>query len=116
MPDPAPMLPGLEPPTPASSEPGYVEQETRKQIDVLTRLGYIQDHHAGQVALAIFTARSLDRLEGRGAASGQANLSRALKEIFEMLPQPDAATQDALSDALAAILAEDAAKNASPAE
>ncbi len=102
----APMLPGFEPQRPDAGEPGYMEQETRKQINKLTELGYLQEHHAGQVALAIVTARQIDRLDGRGAASGQANLSRALKEIFEMLPQPEAATGDTFEAAVQAILAE----------
>lgn len=99
-----PMLPGFEvfPPTP--SKPGYVEHETIKQIDALRALGYIEAHHSGQVALAIVTARQLDRLEGRGAASGQANLTRALKEVFEMLPQPEAAAGDSFDAAVQAIL------------
>ncbi|GAB2558734.1 hypothetical protein GCM10027033_14860 [Leucobacter ruminantium] len=100
------MLPGFEPPARDNSEPGYVETETAKQIDKLREMGYIQDHHAGQVALAIVTARQIDRLEGKGAASGQANLSRALKEVFEMLPMPEAATGDTFEAAVRAILAE----------
>lgn len=102
----APMLPGFDQPSTHSTEPGYVERETAKQIEKLREMGYIQDHHAGQVALAISTARQIDRLEGRGAASGQANLSRALKEVFEMMPQPEAATGDTFEAAVRAILAE----------
>lgn len=102
--DEAQMLPGFNWTAPESGELGYVETETRKQIDSLKALGYIQEHHAGQVALAINTARQLDRLQGRGAASGQANLTRALKEVFEMLPQPEAATGDTFEQAVQAIL------------
>lgn len=106
----APMLPGFEPPSPDARKPGYVEQETLKQIEALRALGYIEAHHSGQVALAIYTARQLDRMEGRGAASGQANLTRALKEVFELLPQPEAATGDTFDAAIRAILDEEPAK------
>jgi len=98
-------LPGMELPSGDPQQPGEVERETQKQIDSLRSMGYIEDHHAGQVALALYTARALDRSEGRGAASGHANLSRAMKEIFEMLPQPEAASSDALDKALEAIMA-----------
>lgn len=106
MTDPAPgMLFELGDSAPNDSEPGPVETGTRTQIEALTRLGYISDANAGQVALALATAKQIDALRGKGAASGQANLSRALKEIFETLPSPDAATSDVLGDALKVIMA-----------
>lgn len=101
------MLPGFGDSTPNPGEAGYVERETAKQIEKLRDMGYIQDHHAGQVALAIVTARALDQSGQRGAASGRANLSRAMKEIFEMLPAPEVASTDNLAQALDRIMAEE---------
>ncbi|MFJ3394009.1 hypothetical protein [Leifsonia aquatica] len=101
------MLPGFGDSTADPGKAGYVETETRKQIEKLRELGYIQDHHAGQVALAIVTARALDQSGQRGAASGRANLSRAMKEIFEMLPAPEVASTDDLKLTLDRILAEE---------
>lgn len=100
MTDTAETLPGMGIPTPPI---GSVEVETQRQIDALRRAGYIEEHHAGQVALALFTARAVDRSAGHGAPSGQANLIRALREIFELLPSPEAASQDALDKALEAL-------------
>ena len=103
-PDTAAFLPGLGLSPTEPHELGEVERATVEQIDALREMGYIEAHHAGQVALARVTARALDRSIGKGAASGQANLSRAMKEIFEMLPQPEAASSDALDKALVAIM------------
>ncbi|MFJ2370871.1 hypothetical protein [Microbacterium sp. NPDC087665] len=96
----APYLPGFDPTPPKDSTPGFIEQETLRQIEALRSMGYIEDHHAGQVALAITTARALDQAQGRGAPSGYANLTRAMKEIFETLPAPEAASADALTKVL----------------
>lgn len=102
-----PMLDGLEPP---AQPMGVVERETQAQIDALKAQGYLEAHHAGQVALALFTARAVDRSEDRGAPSGQANLIRALREIYELLPSPEAASQDALDKALEALRENDDAE------
>jgi hypothetical protein len=104
----APTLPGFEPPEPPTG-PGEIEQATIEQIDALRDMGYVQPHHSGQAALTIATARALDRaIAGRrGAASGIANLSRALKENFEMLPMPEIASTDDLKLALERILDEE---------
>ncbi|HXG71278.1 hypothetical protein [Plantibacter sp. RU18] len=98
------FLPGMGPSEPNADKAGYVERETRKQIEALRTQGFIEDHHAGQVALAIVTAQSLDRASTRDAASGRANLTRAMKEVFEMLPQPAAVSASLLEKALAVIL------------
>lgn len=103
----APTLPGFEPARPDDSTPGYVEAQTLRQIEALTADGWITAHHGGPVALAIVTARRVDRAEGRGAPSGQANLLRALKEIFEILPTPERESSDALDKALSAMMTED---------
>ena len=93
-------LPGFEPKKQGDHVPGFIEQETHRQIESLRAMGYIEDHHAGQVALAITTARALDQAQGKGAPSGYANLTRAMKEIFETLPAPEAASADALDKVL----------------
>ena len=102
-----PALPGLAPARPEAGAPGYVEAATVVMVDKLKSDGWITDHHAGPVALAIVTARRVDASEGRGAPSGQANLLRAMKEIFELLPAPETVSSDALDKALAAMMAED---------
>lgn len=99
-------IPGLEPiQTAFSGKPGYVEQATVIMVQSLRNDGWITDYHAGPVALAIVTARRVDRSEGKGAPSGQANLLRAMKEIFELLPSPEQASSDALDKALAMMMA-----------
>lgn len=101
----APMLPGMEPTMPE----GTVERSTRQQLDALRKLGYLLDHHEGQAELAIVTARAVDRASNnpRGAASGFANLARALREIFETLPTPEAASKDTLDVLLSALMDND---------
>lgn len=97
-------LPGLAPPPPDPGEPGPVEVGIMAQVEKLREDGWITGHHAGQVALAIRTARDVDKSEGKGAPSGRANLLRVMKEILEMLPQPEQAASDALDRALAAMM------------
>lgn len=99
----APMLPGLEAPTPPALPVGQLELHIRKQTDSLTDLGYLEDHHAGLVHLAIVTAQDIDRSQGRGAPSGRANLLRVMNEILESLPQPEAASKDKLDLVLDAL-------------
>lgn len=104
-----PALPGLGPaPRRPDAEPGYVEAATLVMVEKLKEDGWISDWHAGPVALAIVTARRVDLSEGRGAPSGQANLLRAMKEIFELLPTPENVSSDALDKALAVMMAEEA--------
>lgn len=79
------------------------------QIDELTRLGYVQAHHAGVCELARVTARDLDSSTGRGAPSGRANLLRVMNEVLASLPQPEATRRDALDEVVAALLQDDAA-------
>lgn len=93
-------LPGLEPPTPPS---GSLERSVRDQVTKLEQLGYIEAHHAGLVELALVTARDIDRSFGKGAPSGRANLLRVMKEIFEILPQPETASKDTLDELVAAL-------------
>lgn len=95
-----PVLPGFEQGSTKKGEPGFVEAATLRMIEKLEADGWITVHHAGPCALAIVTARRVDSSEGRGAPSGQANLLRAMKEIFELLPTPENASSDALDKAL----------------
>lgn len=98
--DEQPTIAGLEPPRfPA----GDLEEHVKKQLDALDALGYLEEHHAGQRALALTCARDLDRSFGRGAPSGRANLLRVMNEILESLPQPEAASADKLAEVVAAL-------------
>lgn len=100
-------LPGFATNRPESKEPGPVELGITEQIEKLTADGWITGHHAGQVALAVRAARDVDQSQGKGAPSGRANLLRVMKEILEMLPQPEQQTSGALDRALEAIMAGD---------
>lgn len=94
------MLPGMEPPrVPA----GSLEAAVEKQIEKLRELGYIEDHHEGQVALALLTARNIDGSQGRGRPSGMAMILRVMNEILEALPQPETASVDTLGDVVRAL-------------
>ena len=97
-------LPGLAPKPPKKPDPGPVEIGIRAQVTKLSEDGWITEHHAGQVALAVRAAQDVDQSAGKGAPSGRANLLRAMKEILEMLPQPEAIQGDALDRTLEAIL------------
>ena len=100
------MLAGLEPPKPATGA-GSMELAVAKQVEVLRTQGYIEDNRAGQVELALHAARDVDRSFGRGAPSGRANLLRVMNEILDSLPQPEAASSDALAGVVEALLADD---------
>lgn len=106
----ASTLPGLELPI-APEVPGdeSVYVATRRQLAQLAKLGYIEEHHAGKVQLALAAARDIDRSQGRGAPSGRANLYRVMNEILETIPQPEAASKDALDATLEAMMHDDAA-------
>ena len=100
----AETLPGLEPKKPEKPQPGPVEIGIQAQVKKLTEDDWITDHHAGQVALAVRAAQDVDQSAGKGAPSGRANLLRAMKEILEMLPQPELIQGDALDRALEAMM------------
>lgn len=97
-------LPGMDVKKPEKPEPGPVEIGIQAQIEKLTEDGWISQHHAGQVALAVRAAQDVDQSAGKGAPSGRANLLRAMKEILEMLPQPELIQGDALDRALEAMM------------
>lgn len=100
-------LPGFGAKPAESLEAGPVEMGITEQIEKLTQDGFITTHHAGQVALAVRAARDVDQSQGKGAPSGRANLLRVMKEILEMLPQPEQQTSGALDRALEAIMTAD---------
>lgn len=97
-------LPGMDVKKPENTEPGPVQIGIQAQIEKLTEDGWISMHHAGQVALAVRAAQDVDQSAGKGAPSGRANLLRAMKEILEMLPQPELIQGDSLDRALEAML------------
>jgi hypothetical protein len=99
-------LPGLEHESGSTSltaPAGPMELAAQRQVDALTRQGHLEEHHAGLVALTLAAARDIDRSFGRGAPSGRANLLRVMREIFEILPAPVAASQDMLDTVLSAL-------------
>lgn len=100
MDEPARMLPIFEEFSADPAGKGFLEKATLETIRDRTEKKWITSGDAGPVALALITARKVDRMTSRDAASGQANLLRAMKEIFEMLPQPDIAGADELADVL----------------
>lgn len=93
------MLPGMTPKLPI----GKLEAAVNDQVQKLRDLGFIEQHHAGLVELALVTARDIDHSVGRGAPSGRANLLRVMNEILEGMPQPAAASRDALDDVVRAM-------------
>lgn len=102
-----PLFEGFAPKPAETLEAGPVEIGIGVQIEKLTADGWITGHHAGQVALAVRAARDVDQSQGKGAPSGRANLLRVMKEILEMLPQPEQQTSGALDKALEAIMSGD---------
>jgi hypothetical protein len=98
--DTATTLPGFDVAAPPA---GDLETHVQKQITKLQALGYIEDHHAGLVQLALVTARDIDRSFGKGAPSGRANLLRVMNEVLSTLPQPEAASRDSLEQVVAAL-------------
>ncbi|WP_104087271.1 hypothetical protein [Arthrobacter sp. GMC3] len=104
------MLPIFEEFTTDPAGKGFLEKATMATVKERTEKGWITVGDSGPVALALITARKVDRMTSRDAASGQANLLRAMKEIFEMLPQPTVAGADELADVLAYVMDEDPAE------
>lgn len=103
----ASTLPGLELPAPAPSGGTVVRDAMQRQLDKLRSLGYIEEHHDGLVQLALTVAADIDRSGGKGAPSGRANLYRVMNEILETIPQPEAASKDALDATLDAMRHDD---------
>jgi hypothetical protein len=78
-------LPGFETKKP---EPGEVEQSFARQMDTLTKSKVMTDAHQGLRALVLRAARAVDQIKPTDAASGQANIIRALNEVAAALPEP----------------------------
>lgn len=81
-----------------SDEIGEVEQSYLDQIKELERIGVMNTAHSGIKALVLKAARSVDRMKISDAASGQANLLKALNDIASRLPQPPEKTTSALAE------------------
>lgn len=105
-----PMFSIFEEFSPDSAGTGFLENATMATIRDRTEKGWIGAGDAGPVALALITARKVDRMTTRDAASGQANLLRAMKEIFEMLPQPTVVGADELGAVLEFVQGEEMAE------
>lgn len=89
-------VPAESRPSSPPSNAGEMEQALDEQVQKLQELGYLETHHNGLIALARAAARDVDWSTGMGAPSGRANLLRAMKEILEIIPQPEAASKDSL--------------------
>lgn len=87
-------LPGMGIPGQDYIEGGYVETELGKQISRQQAAGEVDDRHAGIVALAVVAARNVDNMGYVGRPSGRANMLRAAREVFEMLPEPETGQAD----------------------
>lgn len=85
------MLPLFEEFEPTDGKRGFLETATLETIRVRTQDGWLGPGDSAVMALSIITARKVDRMSPRDAASGQANLIRAMKEILEFMPQPEVA-------------------------
>ncbi|GAT87972.1 hypothetical protein CVCC1112_2631 [Paenarthrobacter nicotinovorans] len=102
-----PMLPGFGELAQNDGKPGFLEEATLRTIKARSEDGWLGPGDSGPVALALITARKVDRMSHRDAASGQANLLRAMKEVFEMLPQPEVAGSSDLKAVLEVVQAEE---------
>jgi hypothetical protein len=105
--DSAPMLPLFEEFEPTDGKRGFLESATLKTIEVRTADGWLGPGDSAVMALAIITARKVDRMTSRDAASGQANLLRTMKEVLETMPQPEVAGSSDLGAVLEVIQAEE---------
>ena len=105
-----PQLPleGLTQPRPGFGEPGYVEAALIQQITAMREHGHIDDRHAGTVALARVAAQQVDDMGLVGRPSGRANMLRAAREVFELLPEVEQDNADVFSELLTFVKGEDA--------
>lgn len=87
-------------------EKGYVERCLEKQITRLFDAGNIDDRHSGTVALALVAARNVDSMGFIGRPSGRSMMIKAAKDVFELLPAPEMASNDSLEE-LRALLMDD---------
>ena len=78
-------LPGFEE---KPTEIGEVEKAFTQQMDMLLKDKVMTPAHAGLRSLVLTTARAVDSIKASDAASGRANLIRALNEVSARLPEP----------------------------
>lgn len=90
-----PILEGIEPPSPTYGREGFVEAAMRRQVEAMTLAGTLTNEHAGAIALAMTAARQVDNIgSGGGRPSGRAMMLTAATKVFELLPQPEAVSED----------------------
>ena len=82
---------------------GEVERSYRSQIETLEKAGVMGEAHSGIKALVLRAARAVDQIKAQDAASGQAQLLKALNDIAAQLPQPESAGGSVI-DQLRAVL------------
>lgn len=102
----APELPGLGAFDPYHGEAGPVEAGTAEAVAQLRADGWIDARHSHLVALATSAARDFDRMP-RTKAYGVAQMTTAIAKVFELLPQPEMQSSDALADLAAMLEAND---------
>lgn len=66
---------------------GEVEKSYRIQIESLKDAGYLDQTHAGLISLVLKAARAVDDIKPTDAASGRAQLFKALNDIADKLPR-----------------------------
>lgn len=83
---------------------GYVERCLEHQVQRLYDAGNLDDRHAGTVALALVAARNVDSMGFVGKPSGRSMMIKAAKDVFELLPSPEIASNDSLDELRAMLM------------
>nr|DAW36652.1 MAG TPA: hypothetical protein [Caudoviricetes sp.] len=79
-----------------AENPGEVEKSYRIQIDSMKEAGYLDETHTGLISLVLKAARAVDDIKPSDAASGRAQLFKALNDIADKLPRPAEQAHDPL--------------------
>lgn len=96
-----PFLPGLAPSEAARADPSRIGPVEQGVIDAEAKLradGFVDDRHAHIIALARQAARDFDFMPRGGKAYANAQMVTALSRVFELLPQPEMQSADAVTE------------------
>lgn len=74
----------------SAGNPGPVERSFIEQMDHLESARVMTKAHSGIKSLVLRSARAVDQIKPSDAASGQAQLIKALAEVAAQLPAPRA--------------------------
>lgn len=113
-----PPLAGIDLPDTVSGRRGYVERALAEQVEAMRETGELDNRHSALVALAHSAARQVDSMGEIGRPSGRANMLRAAREVFELLPEATPEAHDAmqqLNEELAKLAGQGAEVTAPPA-